>query len=322
MPPTGHIDLQDNVDAEAPPLKITTSTPHTGRSINDDNRSINRNAKEQDEVHCSFHISRTICCAIGTATLVIIAVVVVVIAILASNSDSGASLAPTSANIAKPIPEATMAPSVSTPLSMNLTFTVPNPTTLQPSSSPSLPPTDQAAVIQDTVMLFGRVYNVTTTSRIGQSNTSLTGSIPTEIGLLTMLTGLLLNEHSLSGSIPSEFGLLTRLIYLSLYQSNLGGSIPTEVGLMTALTGLWLSDNNIDGNIPSELQSLTRLTTLSSNKNQFSGSIPLGIGLLTRLAFLDCSQNKLSGSIPTEIGFLTRLTRLTLYDNILRGEIP
>lgn len=53
------------------------------------------------------------------------------------------------------------------------------------------------------------------TEQISLQNNSLTGHIPTEMGLLTQLTSLLLHENELSGEIPSELSLLTALGKLS-----------------------------------------------------------------------------------------------------------
>jgi len=46
---------------------------------------------------------------------------------------------------------------------------------------------------------------------------SLTGKIPTEIGLLTALTGLDFEDNDLTGNFPSEIGLLSTLIDLDLF---------------------------------------------------------------------------------------------------------
>ena len=43
---------------------------------------------------------------------------------------------------------------------------------------------------------------------------------------MTQLNGLMLNNNGLTGSIPSELGLLTQLTSLSLFNNELTGSIP------------------------------------------------------------------------------------------------
>ena len=61
--------------------------------------------------------------------------------------------------------------------------------------------------------------------------TSLTGTIPTELGDLVGLTdSLSLSSGSLTGSIPTEFGELTQLAkQLDMTANSLSSSIPTQV---------------------------------------------------------------------------------------------
>jgi len=150
----------------------------------------------------------------------------------------------------------------------------------------------------------------------------LTGSIPTEIGLLTMLQILDLYNNELTGSIPTEIGLLTMLQILDLYINELTGSIPTEIGLLTMLDELYLDGNQLTGSIPTEIGLLTMLEYLYLDGNQLTGSIPTEIGLLTMLEHLYLDNNELTGSIPTEIGLLTMLDELNLFSNDLTGTVP
>jgi len=61
-------------------------------------------------------------------------------------------------------------------------------------------------------------------------NNSLTGTIPTEIGLITSLMFLLLNDNSISGSIPIEIFNLTFIQKVSLYNTSINhDSIPSSL---------------------------------------------------------------------------------------------
>ncbi|OEU06031.1 L domain-like protein [Fragilariopsis cylindrus CCMP1102] len=138
-------------------------------------------------------------------------------------------------------------------------------------------------------------------------NDELTGSIPSEIGLMTSLVNLDLRGNAFTGSIPSEIGLMTSLsnLYLNnnaLYvifdsvNNKLTGSIPSEIGLMTSLVNLYLYDNKLTGSIPSEIGLMTSLTFLDLRGNAFTGSIPSEIGLMTSLSNLYLSKKSIESN--------------------------
>lgn len=52
------------------------------------------------------------------------------------------------------------------------------------------------------------------------------GTIPSSIGNLTSMVGLVANSNSISGTLPSSLGLLTNLGGLLFYVNYLSGSIP------------------------------------------------------------------------------------------------
>jgi len=157
---------------------------------------------------------------------------------------------------------------------------------------------------------------------IDLGNNALSGSIPTELGDLTILENLALGSNQLSGSIPDEIGNLTNLLYLTLSNNQLSGSIPDEIGNLTKLSKLIISSTYLSGAIPTQLGGLTNLQILNLSDNQLSGSIPDEIGNLTKLRYLSLSNNQLSGSIPDEIGNLVSLQSLYLNSNQLSGSIP
>jgi hypothetical protein len=61
------------------------------------------------------------------------------------------------------------------------------------------------------------------------------GTIPTEIGDLTHLTGLHFEITSVMGTIPSEIGLLTNLSILTGSATSLQGKLPSEIGQLRFL---------------------------------------------------------------------------------------
>ncbi|KAJ7950811.1 Receptor protein kinase-like protein [Quillaja saponaria] len=158
---------------------------------------------------------------------------------------------------------------------------------------------------------------------------NLSGSIPSSIGNLTMLTQLYLHTNNLSGSIPSSIGTLTMLSQLDLAMKNLSGSIPSSIGTLTMLTDLGLLGNRIGGTVPPEINNLTNLwaqcknlTSLKISNNNLSGSIPPEIGEATQLGVLHLSSNHLTGEIPKELGRLASLIELQISGNHLSGKVP
>ena len=147
------------------------------------------------------------------------------------------------------------------------------------------------------------------------------GSIPSEIGLLSNITELLVGDMT-GGSIPTEVGLLTFLESLQAWSNSLTGTIPMQLFLLSNLSELRLSTNSISGTISTRISGLSKLRRLELAEMGLSGSMPTEVGLLTELREINLQNNSLYGSIPSEFGGLTLLSELSLHDNDLVGAIP
>ncbi|KAI2500784.1 hypothetical protein MHU86_13708 [Fragilaria crotonensis] len=147
-------------------------------------------------------------------------------------------------------------------------------------------------------------------------------SIPSEIGLLTQLTALLVDGNELTRSIPSEISLLTDLVILSFTENELSGTIPSSISMLTKLTGLWLDQNKLTGGIPSSMPCMTSLIVLDTSHNELNGPIPSSFSGLKSLTALDFFQNELTGTIPSTFSQLTNLMFLEFHNNSLIGSIP
>ncbi|KAM3747259.1 hypothetical protein ACB098_05G021800 [Castanea mollissima] len=90
-----------------------------------------------------------------------------------------------------------------------------------------------------------------------------------------------LSSNNLSGSIPSEISVLSELCFLNLSRNQLIGKIPEKIGIMKKLESIDLSQNHLSGEIPLSLSSLTFLSRLNLSYNNLSGKIPLGTQLQT-----------------------------------------
>ncbi|NJO16905.1 MAG: hypothetical protein HC877_14535 [Thioploca sp.] len=172
------------------------------------------------------------------------------------------------------------------------------------------------------VFCFGNDHVGDHVFEIAMASNGLVGFIPPELGNLSEMKFLYIDENQLTGSIPPELGNLTNLVLFNLSRNPLTGSIPAELGNLSNLQSFYLGNTQISGSIPPELGNLSRLRELSLIYNQLSGSIPAELGNLSSLQSLSLVVNQLSGSIPAELGNLKNLQIIELNNNQLSGLIP
>jgi len=129
------------------------------------------------------------------------------------------------------------------------------------------------------------------------------GTIPSELTLFaSTFAQLRIESRSLTGTLPTELGILTKLTQIILPGNALQGTIPTELGLLPT-TGTPFSkfditgSANVQGSIPDELASLSSLVTLFVKNTAISGTIPN-----VRAALNSCDINfdgtTMCGTIP------------------------
>ena len=150
---------------------------------------------------------------------------------------------------------------------------------------------------------------------------SLTGSIPPELGNLTNLKILVLDENQLTGTIPSQLGSLSELTEIDIGNNQLTGSIPSQLGSLANLESLGLNDNQLSGSIPATLGNLSKLETLTASRNAFNSPLPAELAQLTSLNSLEISEALLTGAIP-DLSVMTSLEYVELSVNQLTGTIP
>eukprot|EP00253_Pinus_taeda_P022106 PITA_22106 len=151
----------------------------------------------------------------------------------------------------------------------------------------------------------------------------LTGEIPPEIGNLTSLILLALDNNKFTGVIPSSLTMLQRLERLYLDSNFLEGNIPIKIGQLKILGYINLFGNNLWGRIPDFIAGNQQLRYLNLAHNMLSGKIPAHIGNCVNLLTLDLSYNKLSGHIPQEVACLANLAfYFNISNNLLDGLVP
>jgi Leucine-rich repeat (LRR) protein len=185
---------------------------------------------------------------------------------------------------------------------------------------------------------------------------ALTGTLPSQLGLLANLKGLLAHGNQLQGSIPTQlFGsdddssqTALPLVRLRLDDNQLSGSLSSSMAALApsvrelrldnnALTGpvpveLWqlnqlellsLANNTLQGSIPDEaFVEFASLDTLDLTNNELSGSIPASLFAIPSIRLVYLSHNAFTGSIPSNYGAATQLRDLYLDHNELQGSIP
>lgn len=157
---------------------------------------------------------------------------------------------------------------------------------------------------------------------IDLSSSNLCGEIPSDIGKLTNLKYLYLQNNSISGEIPESIGNLKSLKYLYLQNNELSGKIPESIGNLKNLSSLYLYINNLDGEIPESIFNIPTLKRLDLKYNSLSGNISNNIGNLNNLVDCSLSHNNLSGTIPSSITSLSNLKTLDISSNNISGTIP
>jgi len=160
---------------------------------------------------------------------------------------------------------------------------------------------------------------------INVTQQGLSGTIPTELGLLTDLEHLSLNNNILRGSIPQEIANLAKLKTLDLTNCYLTGTLPQHFE-SSQLTQLLLANNAISGKFFEDEASthLHSLREIRMENNLLTGTINgPSISKMSHLKVLSLSDNDLSGLIPGgELGSLPYLHYLYLDANHLVGPLP
>jgi Leucine-rich repeat (LRR) protein len=175
-------------------------------------------------------------------------------------------------------------------------------------------------VIDNTLQLFrGDQWKVLLLNRVIHASSRLDEY---DFSSLPNLQDLDVSTTSLNGTLPSEIGLMTKLTSLELSGNLLVGSLPSEIGKLTDLSALLLDSNKISGSIPTEFGSLNGLFSLYLNDNRIKGTIPSQMGNLGNLMYLALGENKLTGQLPKEFVNLKNLTELGLYLNQFDGTLP
>lgn len=139
--------------------------------------------------------------------------------------------------------------------------------------------------------------NFTSIITIDLSNNNIGGGIPENLPVT--MQRFFLSANQFTGSIPSSLSMLTLLTDMSVNNNHLAGDLPDAFQSLTGLINLDLSFNNLTGQLPSSMENLSSLTTLHVQNNQLSGTLDVLEEL--PLKDLNIENNLFSGPVPVKL---------------------
>jgi Leucine-rich repeat (LRR) protein len=168
-------------------------------------------------------------------------------------------------------------------------------------------------------------------------NNDLSGAVPSEWVLPSLMSITLSNNPKLSGSLPTSLflqqaasnatqnstspnGVLRAVV---IEGTSIGGTIPAALCSAPHLVTLAVSGNKLTGSLPDCVASLRNLRTLCASNNHLTGTLPVGTGNMASLAVLDLSTNLIEGRVPAGLGDISQnLNMMQLQFNRLSCDLP
>ncbi|XP_074334537.1 putative receptor-like protein kinase At3g47110 [Apium graveolens] len=154
------------------------------------------------------------------------------------------------------------------------------------------------------------------------SSLHLVRTLSPQIGNLSFLRGIYLDQNNFHGSIPNEIGRLFRLQYLNLNYNSFEGGFPFNLSHCLNIRNISMRANILEGGLPTDFSSWSMLDEFDLVDNHFTGSIPPSIGNLSSLRVLGLSANRLSGMVPVQLYNNSFLSVVGLTANGLEGTLP
>ncbi|KAK3424529.1 hypothetical protein EUGRSUZ_F01303 [Eucalyptus grandis] len=145
------------------------------------------------------------------------------------------------------------------------------------------------------------IGNISMLEELVLEDNLLEGTLEPNIGNLSLLKRLLLSANNFTGTIPESFGNLKNLEDFRIDGCTLSGKIPDFIGNWTKITRLRISDLKGSGSNFPNLQGMNMKILILRNC-LLIGSIPYYIGQWTSLTTLDLSVNRLTGQVPEMMG--------------------
>ncbi|XP_044415393.1 receptor-like protein EIX2 [Triticum aestivum] len=170
-------------------------------------------------------------------------------------------------------------------------------------------------------------WNLTGLKELYLSDSSLEGSIPSDLANMASLQVIDFSWNNLVGLIPTKIENLCNLTRMRFDGNNIGSSIGEFMGRLpkcsrNTLQELSVRGGNMTGNLPIWIGNMTNLSVLEASENMLTGPLPVGLGALGNLEMLDLSYNKFSGVMLKEhFASLGKLEFLYLNSNKFSGVL-
>ena len=156
-------------------------------------------------------------------------------------------------------------------------------------------------------------------------NNNLNGSLPSEIGLLSELVEINVNDNQMiSGALPIELWNLSNLNRLYMWNTDVSGSIPSAISGLVSLEEIVLTYNQMSGPLPIELTQLPNLYSIQLCGTGLTGTMPASIYNMSQLITLNLCDNNLNiGQLSSSISNLSNLEHFDIGGgNMFTGTIP
>mmetsp|Transcript_13718 Transcript_13718/g.32028 ORF Transcript_13718/g.32028 Transcript_13718/m.32028 type:complete len:551 (+) Transcript_13718:36-1688(+) len=129
-------------------------------------------------------------------------------------------------------------------------------------------------------------------------------------------------DNNLTGTLTSELGVLTELEQFVVVNNDIKGKLPDKLGDLTHVTHFILANNSFSGRIHDTFLENSPVEVFMVSQNKFKGNVPASLTKITSLLQIFLDNNRFSGPIPADFGSLPQLATLDLSANFLEGEIP